>query len=182
MKGWKGIAGLLGIAVVVVAGVGVACGGGGGEKAEGPEDYARVFCEAIGKHADDFAEVMAGMEGIEDIQDVGELQEVFSDMAPVLEAMAEDLDKIDPPADAEQVHESIVAALSGGAEAVKELDEILDKPMEEAVAELGDFAERTEALGEGLGELEDLPAEYQTAFENEPECQDVKEIIEEMRP
>ena len=107
MKGWKGIAGLLGIAVVVMAGVGVACGGGGGEKVEGPEDYARAFCEALGKHADDFTEVMGGMEDIEDIQDVGELQEVFSDMAPVLEGMAEDLDKIDPPADVGQVHESI---------------------------------------------------------------------------
>lgn len=182
MKGWKGIAGLLGIAALVMAGVGVACGGGEEKRAEGPEDYARAFCDAFGKHADEFSELIGGMEGIEDIQDVEEIREIFSDVAPLFEDLANDLDKIEPPEEIEQVHEGIVSAFSGGAEAAQELVEILDKPIGEAVEEMGGFAERTEALGEGFGALEDLPPEYQAAFKDEPKCQEIQEMMGEMLP
>lgn len=177
MKRWASIAGLLGIVVVVMAGVGVACGGEEEKEAEGPEDYARVFCDAFGKHAEDFSELIENMEDIEEAEDVEALRETLSDMGPLFEDLAGDLQKVDPPKDVEQLHQDVVSALSGAAEFAREFEELLEKPAGEAIEEMAEFGERVEAFEGPFGTLRDFPPEYQAAFESEPKCQEVRELI-----
>lgn len=177
MKRWKAIPGLVGIAVLVMAGVGVACGGGEEKKAEGPEDYARVFCDAFGKHAEDFSELIENMEDIQDAEDVEALRETLSDMAPLFEDLAVDLEKVDPPKDIEQLHQDMVSAFSGAAEFAREFEQLLEKPMGEVMEEMEEFAQRSEAFGKAFDALGDFPPEYQAAFESEPKCQEIKELM-----
>ncbi|MGB6838333.1 MAG: hypothetical protein WBF66_11620 [Dehalococcoidia bacterium] len=177
MKRWKGIPGLVGIAVLVMAGVGVACGGEEEKKAEGPEDYAQVFCDAFGKHAEDFGALVQKMEGFQDIEDIEALREVLSDMAPLFEDLAEDLGEIDPPKDIEQLHQDVVSAFSTGGEVAREFEQLLEKPMGEVVEEMEEFAQRSEAFGEAFDALGSFPPEYQAAFESEPKCQEIKELM-----
>lgn len=179
MKRWVSIASILGIAVLLMATLGAACGGEEEKKAEGPEEYAQVFCDAFGKHAEDFGALVEKMEGFEDIEDIEALRGVLSDMAPLFEGLAEDLGEIEPPEEIEQLHQDVVSAFSTGGEVAREFQELLEKPAGEAIEEMGEFAERSESFGEAFDALGGFPPEYRAAFESEPKCQEIRELMPE---
>ena len=172
------VVGVLGAMLLVVAWLGVGCGDGGGEEAaEGPEEYASLMCEAMGKHADDLEALMGDEMAFED---PSEMSDFLADAGPVLEALANDLEKVKPPADIKDWHLGMVSGLSDSAELFGEMKDILDKPMEEALEEIEDLTGRFEDMGAPLGELGDLPAEYQEAFQNEPKCQELQDVFGEL--
>jgi hypothetical protein len=175
---WVRLVGVMGATLLVVAWLGAGCGGDdGGEETKGPEEYARAMCEAMGKHADDLKGFMAEEQAFEDPSELGDF---LADTAPVLKGLADDLGKVGPPADIKDWHEAMVAGLSDTADLFSELDELMDKPLEEAQGELEDLFAEMENIGEPLGDLGDLPAEYQEAFDNEPKCQKLEDILGEL--
>lgn len=164
-------------AVLLAAGLAVACGGG--EEAERtPQAYARSFCGAFGKHAEGLREFM-----VVDRQEIGADIEtgrkIISDGSQVLEDLAKDLEKIGPPRDIEQLHEEIVFAFSNGAEVLRKFDGLFDKPLTEIMKEIEALEPQLEDVAAAFDALENLPTEYEAAFESEPKCQEVAEIFGE---
>ncbi len=174
---WAKVIGVLGAMLLVVTWLGAGCGGGddgGGEETTGPEDYAHAMCEALGKHADDI-EKLGNTEMA--FEDASEMQDFLAETAPVLQGLADDVEKIKPPADIKDWHDSLVAGLSDAAALFTKMDELLDKPMEEVLNEIEDLSAEMEDVGAPLGELADLPAEYQDAFANDPKCQEIEDKL-----
>ena len=160
-------------AVLVLAGLSVSCGGGGGKtEATGPDEYAKAVCEAIGKQYAE-GEALFGGSAFENAEDPSELQDAIAKAQPIVKAMADDLDKIKPPSEVKDWHESAVVGLTTAAELFGKLNDILDKPLEEAMNEITELQPELEGMDQPFGSLSDLPSEYQTAFENEPACQDL---------
>ena len=48
-----------------------------------------------------------------------------------------------------------------------------------AIEEMAEFAERSEAFGEAFDALGRFPPEYREALENEPKCQEIRELMPE---
>ncbi|OFW62483.1 MAG: hypothetical protein A2Y74_04245 [Actinobacteria bacterium RBG_13_63_9] len=159
-------------AVLALVGLSVSCGGGGdGEKeATGPDDYAKAVCQAIGKYYAEGEALFGDSSALENAEDPGELQDAIEKAQPLVKGMADDLDKIKPPSEVKDWHEGTVAGLTTAAELFGELKDILDKPLEEAMAEITELQPELEGMADTFGSISDLPSEYQDAFENEPEC------------
>jgi hypothetical protein len=156
-----------------------ACGGdddggdggsnGGGGKAEGPDEYAQQVCDTLG---DRFNELNTLMEG-GDFDDPEQLQEAISDARPVIEDLANDLGDIEPPSEIEDWHNGLVTTLSQASELFGKLGDVLDKPLDEALAAMEELAPELEEMQAPFEGVTDLPQEYQDAFENEPACQEL---------
>ncbi len=158
-------------AVLVLMGLSVSCGGDGDEKeVSGPDEYAKAVCQAVGKHYAE-GEALFGGSALENAEDPGEMQDAIAKAQPLIEAMADDLDKIKPPSEVKDWHDDTVAGLEMAAELFGELKDILNKPLEEAMNELTDLQPDLEGMDQPFGSVSDLPSEYQDAFANEPECQ-----------
>jgi len=158
--------------VLVLVGLGLSCGGGGGEKeAAGPDEYAKAVCEAVGKRFAEGETLFGEGSAFENAEDPADLQDAIAKAQPLIQGMADDLDKIKPPSEVKDWHESMVTGMTTAAELFGELKDILDKPLDEAMAGLTDLQPELEGLDASFGSLEDLPSEYQDAFENEPKCE-----------
>jgi hypothetical protein len=159
-------------AVLVLVGLGVSCGGGGGEKeVSGPDEYAKAVCEAIGKHYAKGEALFGDNSAFQNAEDPSELQDAIAEAQPLVKAMADDMDKIKPPSEVKEWHESTVAGLTTAAELFGELKDILNKPLEEAMNELTDLEPELTGMEQPFGSVSDLPSEYQDAFANEPACE-----------
>ncbi len=170
---WARVLAISGV-VLVLAGLSVSCGGGGGEKeVSGPDEYAKAVCEAVGKHYAEGEALFGGGSALENAQDPSELQDAIAKAQPLVKAMADDMDKIKPPAEVKTWHEETVAGLTTAAELFGELKDILDKPLEEAMAGITDLQPKLDAMDQPFGSISDLPSEYQDAFQNEPTCENL---------
>ena len=160
-------------AVLALVGLSVSCGGGGdGEKeATGPDDYAKAVCQAIGKYYAEGEALFGDSSVLENAEDPAELQDAIAKAQPLIQGMADDLDKIKPPSEVKDWHESMVTGMTTAAELFGELKDILDKPLDEAMAGITDLQPELEGLDASFGSLQDLPSEYQDAFANEPKCE-----------
>lgn len=187
MKDWAKVLGLAAIVALLVTSLAVACGGGEEEEKgertpaaapEGDEQqrYAREFCEAFGKHGEDLAAFV--QTDWADVQDLDTARELMSDAGDVLDDLANDFEKIDPPGDIQQWHQELVSALSNGAELLREVEELFDKPLSEVMEELDTLEENVDEVAEAFYALGDPPPGYEAAFENEPKCIELEEILE----
>jgi len=159
-------------AVLMLMGLSVSCGGDDGEKeVSGPDEYAKAVCQAVGKHYAEGEALFGESSAFENAEDPSELQDAIAKAQPLVKAMADDLDKIKPPSEVKDWHEGTVAGLTTAAELFGELKDILDKPLEEAMDELTNLQPDLEGMDQPFGSISDLPAEYQDAFANEPECE-----------
>jgi len=150
-------------------------GGGGGDSAKtsanSPEEYAQAVCDAIGKYYAEGETLFGDSSAFENAQDPAELQDAIAKAQPLIQGMADDLDKIEPPSEVKDWHEGMVTGMTTAAELFGKLKDILDKPLDEAMAGITDLQPELEGLDASFGSLQDLPSEYQDAFENEPKCQ-----------
>jgi len=95
---------------------------------------------------------------------------------PVLKGIAKDLGKIDPPSEVEDWHDGMVSTMSLAADLFDQMGEALDKPIEEAMADLEELSSEMTDVEDPFGSMTDLPAEYQTAFEENPDCQELQDL------
>ena len=144
-------------------------GGGGGKSADTPEEYAAAVCETL---AGGIGEMEALFSGETEFEDPSQLKDAIEEVQPAVEQLAKDLDKINPPSDVKDWHDSAVEAMAQAADLFDKLGKVLDKPLDEAMAELEDLMPELEGMQEPFG-MEDLPQEYQDAFENDSKCQDL---------
>ncbi|MDI6856769.1 MAG: hypothetical protein QME71_00405 [Dehalococcoidia bacterium] len=177
---WPGLAGAVVVSLLVAVTLMSGCGGdddgngGGGGAAESPDEYAKQVCETLG---DRFNELDRLMEG-SDFEDPEQLREAIDEARPVLEDLSNDLDDIDPPAEVEEWHDSMVSALSQASELFGKLGDVLDKPLDEAMGALEELMPELEEMQTAFAGVGELPQEYQDAFENEPACADLELLSE----
>jgi hypothetical protein len=171
--------------VLLMAGLSMSCGGGDDDKSSGggdggaktsassPEEYAQVVCDTIGKRYAEGEALFGDSSAFENAEDPAALQDAIAKAQPLVQGMADDLGDIEPPSEINDWHENMVTSMAGAAELFGEMKDILDKPLEEAMAEITDLQPKFDALSDPFGSLSDLPQEYQDAFDNEPKCQDL---------
>lgn len=176
MKERLGVAGLALMLVLLATGIAVACGDGA-EEAKTPEAYVRSICDSFGKHGEGLQELVSTDIEQELGSDIEAGRKIMSDASVTLQDLAKDLDKIRPPADVQQQHQQMVSAFSTGAETLRKINELLDKPLSEAMKELEDLEPRLQELDEAFAAIGDFPADYQGLFESEPKCQEVEELL-----
>ena len=56
------------------------------------------------------------------------------------------------------------------------METALDKPLDEAMADITDLSSQMSDMGDPFGTLGDLPDAYQTAFDKNSDCQDLKNL------
>ena len=167
---------------LLMVGLSVSCGGGddkggggGGDSAKtsanSPEEYAQVVCDTIGKRSAEVEALFGDSSALENAEDPAELQDAIAKAQPVVKGLADDLDKIEPPSEVKDWHEGMVTGMTTAAELFGKLKDILDKPLDEAMAGITDLQPELEGLDASFGSLSDLPSEYQDAFKNEPKCE-----------
>jgi hypothetical protein len=66
--------------------------------------------------------------------------------------------------------------MSAAADLFNQMGDALDKPLDEAMAEITDLSTEMNDLDNPFGSMGDLPEEYQTAFENNADCQDLQNL------
>jgi hypothetical protein len=137
------------------------------------DKYASQVCKAIGKYADD---IQAMSDSTADMSDPSQLKDLVSQMTPVFEGMSKDLDKINPPDDVAEWHDAMVKALASAADIFGKMETALDKPLDEAMADITDLSSEMSDMGDPFGTLGDLPSAYQTAFDNNSDCQDLQNL------
>jgi len=157
---------------------GIACGGGddsgsGSTKTGNADEYAGAFCTAVGKYTED---IDALGNTTEDMADPAAMASAMGDMADLFKNMSKDLGKIDPPSEIADWHDSFVSALSDAADLMGKMQTALNKPLDQAMAEIADLTAEMDAVGEPLSSMTDLPTEYQDAFETNSKCQTLNDM------
>ncbi|MCJ7491163.1 MAG: hypothetical protein MUP15_03275 [Dehalococcoidia bacterium] len=148
-------------------------GSGTSKQAKGADEYASQFCGALNKYADD----IQGLTTAEtDMEDPAAMQDFIDQMVPLFEGISKDLDKINPPSEAADWHNGLVEGMSAAADLFSQMGDALDKPLDEAMAEITDLSTEMSDLDNPFGSMGDLPEEYQTAFENNADCQDLQNL------
>jgi hypothetical protein len=66
--------------------------------------------------------------------------------------------------------------MSAAADLFSQMGDALDKPLDEAMADITDLSTEMGDLDNPFGSMGDLPEEYQTAFENNADCQDLQNL------
>jgi hypothetical protein len=148
-------------------------GGATSKQAKGADDYSSQFCKVIGKHADDIQELSNANT---DMEDPTAMKDFIDQMVPVFEGISKDLDKINPPDEVADWHNGVVLGMSNAAELFTKMSTALDEPLDEAMAEITDLSSEMSNLDNPFGSMTDLPTEYQTAFENNSDCQDLQNL------
>lgn len=162
--------------VLLATGVAAACGGGE-EAATTSEAYVQALCEVVGKHGEDLQKLVNT--DFEEIgSDIETGRKIMADASGAFSELSKDLDKIRPPAEVEQQHQQMVSAFSTGAEALRELNELLDKPLSEVMKEIEMLESRMEEVGEAFNSIGELPPDYEALFESEPKCQEVEKMLQ----
>ena len=153
---------------LLMVGLSVSCGGGGGDKktAKSPDEYAGQVCEAFSKYVADLEALMNG-----DIQgdDPSQLKDAVAKMGPMFTGMSADMKKIDPPSDIADWHNSAVAAFAQAGDLMGQMEKALDKPLDEAMAEITDLSSQ---FGDNspLDSLGEPPSPYNEAFQTNSKC------------
>jgi hypothetical protein len=176
-KWLKAVGAIAAISVLGLAVLSIGCGGsddnggggGGGKSVDTPEEYAAAVCDAL---AGRIGEMEALFSGETAFEDPSQLKDAIDKVQPAVDQLAKDLDKINPPSDVKDWHDSSVEAMTQAADLFDKLGKILDKPLDEAMAEMEDLMPQLEGMQEPFG-MEDLPQEYQDAFESDPKCQEL---------
>jgi hypothetical protein len=161
--------------VLLMVGLSVSCGGGGDngggsniakKSASSPDEYAGQVCDALSKYVADLETLMNG-----DIQgdDPSQLKDAVSQMAPMFQGISDDMNKIDPPSDIADWHNSAVAAFAQAGDLMGQMEKALDKPMDEAMAEITDLSSQfsDNSAFDSLGEP---PSPYKEAFQTNSKC------------
>lgn len=151
-----------------------ACGGGGSSgDAKTADDYASKFCGALSQYADhlqDLSNTQADME------DPAAMKDFIDQMVPIFTGISQDLDKIDPPPEVADWHNGMVSGMSAAADIFSQMSAALDKPLDEAMAEITDLSSKMAGAEDPFSAVGDLPEEYQTAFDNNAKCQDLQKL------
>jgi hypothetical protein len=175
------LAASLSVAAVLMAG----CGGGDGdslaEKAsggsskqvEGPDDYASQVCSVFDKYAGDIEELSNSEAGFEDPE---AMKDAIAQAVPVLEGLSNDLDKIDPPSEIADWHDGIVSGMKMAADLFNKMGDALDKPIDEAMADITELTTDMAGMEDPFGSMADLPQDYQQAFEDNPDCKAMQNV------
>ncbi len=148
-------------------------GGATSKQAKGADDYSSQVCKAIGKYADDIQELSNANA---DMEDPAAMKDFIGQMVPVFEGISKDLDKINPPDEVADWHNSMVSGMSTAADLFSQMGDALDKPLDEAMADITDLSSQMSDMEDPFGSMTDLPTEYQTAFENNSDCQDLQNL------
>jgi hypothetical protein len=161
--------GVVSVVLFVVAALGVGCGGGGNAKqASSPDEYADQVCTALSKYADDMEALMNSDVSMDD---PSAAKDAASEMSSLFKAMANDLDKINPPSDVKDMHEALITSLRSIADLAGQLVSAMDKPLDEALGDIEDISAQMGDVGMPFTSLSDLPSGYQDAFQNNETCQ-----------
>ena len=168
---------------LLVGAIAIACGGGGdGDKvsAETPAEYARAVCEAMAKHSGEFEAIGAQLETLDESDSsdsLAPIRDLLALMGPTMSGLAKDLGDIEPPSDAKEQHDNVVATFGEAGAAFEEAEELFEKPLEEAIAGLADFGDRFDDFGAGFDSFESIGPDYEAAMENEPACQELEDVF-----
>jgi len=147
--------------------------GGSGKQAERPADYASQVCSAISKYAGDIEELS---NADSDFADPDAMKDAIAQTVPVLEGISKDLDKIDPPSEIADWHDGIVSGTKMAAELFNKMGDALDKPMDEAMADIAELTTDMTDMEDPFGSMTDLPEDYQQAFEDNPDCKAMENL------
>jgi hypothetical protein len=148
-------------------------GSGTSKQAKGADEYASQFCGTISKYADDIQQLSTADTNMED---PAAMKDFIDQMVPLFEGISKDLDKINPPSEVADWHNGLVAGMAEVADLFSQMGDALDKPLDEAMTEITDLSSQLSDTGDPFGSMSDLPAEYQTAFENNADCQDLQSL------
>jgi hypothetical protein len=169
-------------AMLLLLGLSASCGGGGDNKdggggggsaktsANSPEEYAQAVCGTL---AGRIGELDSLINGDTAFDDPSQLKDAIDKAEPVIKEMAKDLDKISPPADVKDWHQNMVAAMNQAANLFGKLGDILNKPLDQAMADMESLSPELENMQEPFAGLSDLPQAYQDAFNNDSKCQEL---------
>jgi len=163
---------------LLMVGLSLSCGGGsdngGGsniakKSASSPDEYAGQVCDALSKYVADLETLMNG-----DMQadDASQLKDAVAKMGPMFTGMSADMKKIDPPSDIADWHNSAVAAFAQAGDLMGQMEKVLDKPIDEAMAEITDLSTQLNDNG-AFDALSSPPTEYEDAFQNNAKCQEL---------
>jgi hypothetical protein len=144
-----------------------------GGSSKDANDYASKVCKAISKYADDIEEMSNSDASFEDPE---AMKDMMSQAVPVLEGISRDMDKVDPPSDVEDWHNGMVSTMSMAADLFDRMSQALDKPIEDAMTELEELSSEMGDMEDPFTSMTDLPAEYQTAFEENDDCKELQNL------
>jgi hypothetical protein len=136
------------------------------------DDYASNVCNAVAKYASDIEELS---NADFDTEDPAAMKDMMDQMVPIFEGLAKDLGKIKPPSDVKDWHNQMVDALNQAADIMGQMSTALDKPLDEAMSEIADLSTQMTDMEDPFT-LTDLPDEYQTAFDENSDCQDLSSL------
>jgi len=134
--------GIVSAMLLVVAAIGIGCGGGGSngssnsgdsgqtnsaKQASGPDEYAAQVCDALSKYANDMNDLLGSNTAMDD---PAQAQEASAKMSTMFSGMANDLDKINPPSDIADIHNGLVSALRSMVDLSDQMNKALDKPLD----------------------------------------------------
>ena len=131
------------------------------------------MCKALNKYIDD---IQALASGPSDVEDAAALKDYVNQMVPVLNGMSKDLDKIKPPSEVADWHAGVVSSMADAAELMGKMGDALDKPMDEAMAEITDLSSQMDNTDSPFGSMSDLPADYQQAFKDSSDCKKLEDL------
>jgi hypothetical protein len=144
-----------------------------GKQAKGADEYSSQVCGALSKYASDIQDLTNTQA---DMEDPTAMQDFIAQMVPLFEGISKDLDKINPPSEVADWHNGLVSGMSAAADLFSRMGDALDKPLDEAMTEITDLSTEMTDMENPFGSMTDLPDEYQTAFENNADCQDLQNL------
>jgi hypothetical protein len=155
------------IVVLLMVGLSVSCGGGGDKKsAQSPDEYAGQVCDVLGKYVADLETLMnSDMQGA----DASQLKDAVSQMAPLFQGISDDMNKINPPSDIADWHNSAVAAFGEAGDLMVQMEKALDKPLDEAMQEITDLSTQL-SDNSPFDSLGEPPSPYKEAFQTNTKC------------
>jgi len=160
---------------LLMVGLSLSCGGGsdngGGsniakKSASSPDEYAGQVCDALSKYVADLETLMNGET---QANDASQLKDAVSKMAPMFQGISDDMNKINPPSDIADWHNSAVAAFAQAGDLMGQMEKALDKPIDEAMTEITDLSAKfsNDSPFTSLGEP---PSPYKEAFQTNSKC------------
>ena len=135
------------------------------------DDYASKVCNAVAKYATDIQDIT---NSTADMEDPAQIKDLVDQMVPLFSNLSKDLNKIKPPSEVNDWHAQQVTALSDAADIMSQMSAALDKPLDEAMTDFTDLSSQMDDLQ--VFTLSDLPDEYQTAFDQNSDCQDLQDL------
>ncbi len=136
------------------------------------DDYASNVCNAVAKYASDIQDLSNSNF---DTEDPAAMKDMIDQMVPLFNGLSKDLNKIKPPSEVKDWHTNMVTSLSDAADIMSQMSTALDKPLDEAMSDITDLSTQMNDMQDPFS-LSDLPDEYQTAFNENSDCQDLSDM------